>query len=62
MFIEAIFETSFCFTYILFVTAFALRHVSKVFRVAGNGVSNRSCFACGMECIRCKPVGYVVDE
>ena len=37
MFIKAIFESSFHFTYILFVTAFALSHVSKGFTVAGNG-------------------------
>lgn len=37
VFIKAIFESSFRFTYILFVTAFALSHVSKGFTVAGNG-------------------------
>ena len=30
-----------------------------VFRVAGNVVSNRICFARGMECARSKSVGYV---
>ena len=36
------------------MTAFALNHVKKVFRVASasNAVSNRSC-------VRSKPVGYV---
>lgn len=43
----------------LFVTAFAFNHVYKAFRVAVNVVSNWSCFACGMECVRSKPDGYV---
>ena len=59
MFVEAIFESSFSFSYILFVTAFALNYGNTIFRVAGNVVSNRSCFACEMECVRRKPVGYV---
>ena len=62
MFIEAISESSFSFSFLLFVTAFALSHVNKVFRVAGNVVSNRPCFNCGMECVRCKPVGYVARD
>ena len=59
VFVEAIFESSFCFSYTLFVTAFSLSHVNKVFRVAGNVVSTWSSFACGMECVRSKRVGYV---
>ena len=34
------------------MTAYGLNHVNKVFRVAGNVVSNRSCFDCGVECVR----------
>ena len=44
---------------ILFVTAFALNHVNKVFRVAGNVVSNGSCLVFGVECLRSKFVRYV---
>ena len=33
VFLEAILESSFCFAYMLFVTAFALNHVNRVFRV-----------------------------
>ena len=57
MFVETIFE--FSFSYILFVTALPLNHENRVFRVAGNVVSNWSRFACGMECVRSKHVGYV---
>ena len=59
IYVDAIFESSFSFYYISFVTSFALNHVNKVFRVSGNVESKRSCFACGMECVRTKPVGYV---
>ena len=60
--VKAIIESSLCFSYILSVTAFAMNHINKSFRVAGDVVSNRSqsCFACGMECVRGKLVGYVV--
>ena len=40
------------------MAAFAQNHVNKVFRVAGNVVSNRSCFPCGVECVSSKPVRY----
>ena len=58
MFVEATFKSSFSFSYVLFMTAFALNHVDRVFRVAGNVVSNRSCFTCRGECVRSKSVGY----
>ena len=35
VFLEAIFESSFCLAYMLFVTAFALNLVNRVFRVIG---------------------------
>ena len=55
VFVEAVIESSFYFSYILLVTAFAVNHVDKVFRVTGNLVSNRFfCFACGMQCVRSK--------
>ena len=47
------------FSYTLLVTAFALNHVITVFRVAGDVVSKRFCFACGVECVRSKSVGYI---
>ena len=55
--VQEFFESSFCSSYILLMTAFALNHLNKVFRVGGDVVSNRSCFACGMECVRRKTVG-----
>ena len=55
VFVEAVIESSLYFSYILLVTASALNHVDKVFRVTGNVVSNRFfCFACGMQCVRSK--------
>ena len=41
MFIKAIFELSFCFSDVLFLTAFSVNNVKKFFRVAGNVVSNK---------------------
>ena len=58
VFVETIFESSFSFSCILFTTAFALNHVNKVFR-AVNVMSNGSCFACGLECVRSKSILYV---
>ena len=57
MFVEAIFKSTFSFSYVLFATAFALNHVNKVFRVAGNVVSNGAGSACGVECVRSESVG-----
>ena len=59
VFVEAIFKLSFSFSYILFVTAIALSRVNKVFRVAGNVVSNGSCFACEVECVRSIKVRWI---
>ena len=44
------------------MTAYILFLVNRAFRVSGNVVANRSCFACGVQCIGrlgSKPVGYV---
>ena len=59
VFVEAIFQSSFSFSCILLISAFALNHVNRVFRVACNVVSNRSCFACRVECVRNKFLEYV---
>ena len=60
VFVEAILEWSFCFSYTSFLTAFVLNHAYNVLKVAGNVVSyrSRSCFAFEMECVTSKPVGY----
>ena len=50
MFVKAIFESSFCYSF---------NRVNNVCRVVDNAVSNRSCFACAMQCVRSKLVGYV---
>ena len=52
MFVEAVLESSFGFSYVLFVTTIALYHVNNVFRVTVNVMMNRSCFACSrVKCI-----------
>lgn len=58
MFVEAIFDTSFCFSYVLLGTTFALKHVYKIFRVTVDVVSNKSCFIRGVDWVRGKPVGF----
>ena len=59
VFVEAIFQSSFTFSCMLLISAFALNHVNRVFRVTCNVVSNRSCFACRVECVRNKLLEYV---
>ena len=51
MFVEAVFESSFGFTYVLFGAVVALYHVNDVFRVTVNVISDGSCFACSVECV-----------
>ena len=51
MFVEAVFESSFGFTYVLFGAVVALYHVNDVFRVTVNVISDRSGFTCSVECI-----------
>ena len=51
MFVEAVFESSFGFTYVLLGAVVALYHVSDVFRVTVNVISDRSGFACSVECV-----------
>ena len=48
---EAVFETSFGFTYVLFGTVVALYYVNDVFGVTVNVISDRSGFGCSVECV-----------
>ena len=59
VFVGAVFESSFGFTYVLFGAVVALYHVNDVFRVTVNVISDRSGFACSVECVRSLSVRYV---
>ena len=52
MFFQAVFESSFSFTYALFGAVVALYPVNDVFGVTVNMISDRSGFACSVECVR----------
>ena len=52
MFVEAVFELSFGFTYVLFGAVVALYHVNDVFGVTVNVICDRSGFACSVECMK----------
>ena len=60
MFVEAVFESTFGFSYVLFVTVVTLYHVNNVFGVAVNVMANKSSFAGRIKCIVSKSVVYVV--
>ena len=45
MFVEAVFKSTFGFSYVLFVTVVTLYHVNNVFGVAVNEMVNKSSFA-----------------
>ena len=52
MLVEAVFESSFGFSlHILFGAVVALNHVDDVFEVTDNVLSDRSGFACRVECV-----------
>ena len=51
VFVEAVFKSSFGFTYILLGALVALYYINDVFRVTANVISDRSGFACSAECI-----------
>ena len=51
MFVEAVFESSFGFTYVLFGAVVVLYHVNDIFGVTVNVISDRSGFACSVECV-----------
>ena len=59
MFVEAVLESSFGFSYVLFVTTIALYHVNNVFRVTVNVMMNGSCFARRIKCIASESVCYI---
>ena len=59
MFVETVFKSSFGFSYVLFVTAFALYHVYNVFRVTVNVMINGSSFAGRMKCVGVEFDSYV---
>ena len=51
MFVEAVFESSFGFSYVLFGAVVALYHANDVFGVTVNVIRDRSGFACSVECV-----------
>ena len=57
MFVEAVLESSFGFSYVLFVTTIALYHVNNVFRVTVNVMM---CFARRIKCVASESVCYIV--
>ena len=57
---EAVFKSTFGFSYVLFVTVVTLYHVDNVFGVAVNVIINKSSFASRPKCIISKSVVYVV--
>ena len=59
MFVETVFMSSFGFSYVLFVTAFALYHVYTVFSVAVNVIINGSSSAGRMKCVGVESDSYV---
>ena len=59
MFVGTVFKSSFGFSYVLFVTAFALYHVYNVFRVTVNVMINGSSFAGRMKCVGVESDSYV---
>ena len=59
MFVEAVFKSTFGFSYVLFVTVVTLYHVNNVFGVAVNVTVNKSSFAGRIKCVVSKSVGYV---
>ena len=61
MFVEAVFKSTFGFSYVLFVTVVTLYHVDNVFGVAVNVMINKSSFSCRiLKCILSKSVVYVI--
>ena len=45
MLVKTVFESSFCFSYVLFVAAVAMHHVNNVFRLTVYAKSDLSSFA-----------------
>ena len=59
MFVEAVFKSTFGFSYVLFVTVVTLYHVDNVFGVAVNAMINPS-FAGRINYIVSKSIVYVI--
>ena len=59
MFVEAVFKSTFGFSYVLFVTVVTLYHIDNVFGVAINVMINKSRFAGKIKRIHNKSVVYV---
>ena len=59
MFVEAVFKSTFGFSYVSFVTVVTFYHVDNVFGVAVDVMINISSFAGRMKCILSKSVVYV---
>ena len=51
VFVQTVFESSFGFTYVLLRAVVALYHVNADFEVTVNVISDRSGFACIVECV-----------
>ena len=60
MFVEAVFKSTFGFSYILFVIVVTLYHVDNVSGVAVNVMINNSSLAGRINCIHSKSVVYVI--
>ena len=60
MFVEAVFKSTFGFSYVVFVTVVTLYHVDNVFGAAVNVMINKSSFASRTKCIISMSVVYVV--
>ena len=58
MFVEEVFESTFGFSYVLFVTVVTLYHIDNVFEVPVNVMINKSSFAGRIKCILSKSVVY----
>ena len=60
MFIEAVFKSTFGFSYVVFVTVVTLYHIDNVFEVVLYVMINQSSFAGSIKCILSKSVAYVI--
>ena len=59
MFIKAVFESSFRFTYVLFVATWTMYHVNEIFRVAVDATMNGSHFSSGRKGMICTAIGDI---
>ena len=61
MFIEAVFKSTFGFSFVLLVTVVTLYHVDNVFVVTVNAMINNSRFVGKIKCILSQSVFYVTE-